>query len=285
MNNILITGSLGQLGSEIKNLIINTPKSRYFFTDKADLDITDPQAVQDFVVQHSINLVINCAAYTQADKAETDEQTCHKVNCEATEHLALALKAVGGSMIHISTDYVFSGDKNTPYKETDRVNPLGVYGKTKLLAEQALQKSGIDYLILRTSWLYSVYGQNFVKTITKLSREKPELKVVFDQVGTPTNAECLAKFIIFLVEGEHFKGRKEIYHFSNEGVCSWYDFAMQIVKKAGTSAKVMPCYSSQYPTPVKRPAYSVMDKTKLKTDFGYEILHWQEALSNYFSKI
>lgn len=274
--NVLVTGANGQLGSEIQN---NTHRiSNYYFSDADSLDITDAQAICAFVQQHAIDLIVNCAAYTNVDKAEDDCATVEAINHTAVAHLASVCKEFQLPLIHISTDYVFGGTKNTPYRETDATQPLGVYGRTKLAGEQAIQNSGIEHLIIRTSWLYSLrFGNNFVKTIQRLSGERPQLKVVADQVGTPTNAADLADFIVQAIENAWYRGKREVYHFSNEGVCSWYDFAVAIVAASGNACEVLPCTSTEFPSKVTRPSYSVLDKTKLKTDFGYRIPYWRDS--------
>ena len=274
--NVLVTGANGQLGSEIQN---NTHRiSNYYFSDADSLDITDARAIRAFVQQHAINLIVNCAAYTNVDKAEDDCATAEAINHTAVAHLASVCKEFQLPLIHISTDYVFGGTKNTPYRETDATQPLGVYGRTKLAGEQAIQNSGIEHLIIRTSWLYSLcFGNNFVKTIQRLSGERPQLKVVADQVGTPTNAADLADFIVQAIENAWYRGKREVYHFSNEGVCSWYDFAVAIVAASGNVCEVLPCTSAEFPSKVTRPSYSVLDKTKLKTDFGYRIPYWRDS--------
>ena len=274
--NVLVTGANGQLGSEIQN---NTHRiSNYYFSDADSLDITDAQAICAFVQQHAIDLIVNCAAYTNVDKAEDDCATAEAINHTAVAHLATVCKEFQLPLIHISTDYVFGGTKNTPYRETDATQPLGVYGRTKLAGEQAIQNSGIEHLIIRTSWLYSLrFGNNFVKTIQRLSSERPQLKVVADQVGTPTNAADLADFIVQAIENAWYRGKREVYHFSNEGVCSWYDFAVAIVAASGNTCEVLPCTSAEFPSKVTRPSYSVLDKTKLKTDFGYRIPYWRDS--------
>ena len=274
--NVLVTGANGQLGSEIQN---NTHRiSNYYFSDADSLDITDARAIRAFVQQHAINLIVNCAAYTNVDKAEDDCATAQAINHTAVAHLASVCKEFQLPLIHISTDYVFGGTKNTPYRETDATQPLGVYGRTKLAGEQAIQNRGIEHLIIRTSWLYSLrFGNNFVKTIQRLSGERPQLKVVADQVGTPTNAADLADFIVQAIENAWYRGKREVYHFSNEGVCSWYDFAVAIVAASGNVCEVLPCTSAEFPSKVTRPSYSVLDKTKLKTDFGYRIPYWRDS--------
>ena len=274
--NVLVTGANGQLGSEIQN---NTHRiSNYYFSDADSLDITDARAIRAFVQQHAINLIVNCAAYTNVDKAEDDCATAEAINHTAVAHLASVCKEFQLPLIHISTDYVFGGTKNTPYSETDATQPLGVYGRTKLAGEQAIQNSGIEHLIIRTSWLYSLrFGNNFVKTIQRLSGERPQLKVVADQLGTPTNAADLADFIVQAIENAGYRGKREVYHFSNEGVCSWYDFAVAIVAASGNVCEVLPCTSAEFPSKVTRPSYSELDKTKLKTDFGYRIPYWRDS--------
>lgn len=275
--NILVTGANGQLGSEIQANALR--KQQYFFTDADVLDITQKAAIAEYVTQNNIGLIVNCAAYTNVDKAEEDIALCEAINHTAVAHLAAVCKEVAIPLIHISTDYVFGGTNNTPYTENDATKPLGVYGRTKRAAEEAIQQTGIEHLIIRTAWLYSLrFGHNFVKTIQRLSAERTELKVVFDQVGTPTNAATLANFIVQAIENNWYKGKREIYHFSEEGVCSWFDFATEIVRLSGNNCKVLPCRSTEFPSKVTRPAYSVLDKTKLKNDFGYVIPYWKDSL-------
>lgn len=268
--NILVTGANGQLGNCMRNAVGNS-KDNYIFTDVAELDITDADAVTAFVKDNDINVIVNCAAYTNVDKAETDAAFAEKLNAEAVGNLADAIKGVDGTLIHISTDYVFGGDPyNTPCKEDQKGTPTGVYGLTKLHGEQAIERSGCKALIFRTAWLYSEYGKNFVKTMLNLTATKPELKVVFDQTGTPTYAQDLAQAIHDIIKNRKFEGNEGIYHYSNEGVCSWYDFTKMIAEIAGnTGCDIQPCHSDEFPSPVKRPAYSVLDKTKFKQTFGF----------------
>ena len=271
--NILVTGCNGQLGSEIRLLEENYGQHTYFNTDRDELDITNQTAVDDFVKTHAIDGIINCAAYTAVDKAESDKQLCTALNTEAPAYLAAAVEARGGWMVHVSTDYVFDGTKHTPYVETDTPCPNSVYGSTKLAGELAVGKFCKRVMIIRTAWLYSPFGGNFVKTMLRLGKEKPELGVIFDQIGTPTYARDLAVAIMTAID----KGVKPgVYHFSNEGVCSWYDFTKAIHRIAGiTSCRVKPLHTAEYPTPAKRPAYSVLDKTKSKETYGLYIPYWE----------
>lgn len=277
--NILVTGANGQLGSSLRNAARNS-NDNYLFTDVADLDITDPQAVEEMVAGNGIRVVINCAAYTNVDKAEDDRDFAEALNAGAVRNLARAVKANNGTLIHISTDYVFGGSLgNTPRTESEPANPTGVYGITKLHGEEALLSSGCSCLIFRTAWLYSQYGKNFVKTMLDLTATRPELKVVFDQAGTPTYAQDLADALVRIVADRKFEGREGIYHYSNEGVCSWYDFTKMIALCCGnTGCDVQPCHSSEFPSPVTRPSYSVLDKTKIKQTFGIRIPYWTESL-------
>lgn len=279
MKQILITGANGQLGSEIRSISHLFNGCQIHFTDVDELDITQIDAIQRFVAQNKIDVIVNCAAYTNVDKAEDDVTLCDLINNKAVANLAKVAKQHDCTLIHVSTDYVFSGDKNIPYTEDVPTNPLGVYGQTKLAGEQAILNSGCKYLIFRTSWLYSSFGNNFVKTMVRLTTEKESLKVVFDQVGTPTYAGDLANFICSVISKEQYNEYKGMYHFSNEGVCSWYDFAKEISMIAGTTkCNITPCHSNEFPSKVKRPAYSVLDKTKLKTDFDYVIPYWKDGL-------
>lgn len=275
---ILITGANGQLGSEMRRLGEVSPNT-YIYTDVAELDITNCDAVATFVKENAVDIIVNCAAYTNVDKAESDEATAELINATAVENLAKAMKPVNGTLFHISTDYVFGNEGNTPRTEDMPLNPLGVYGRTKLRGEQAVAAVGCKAIIIRTAWLYSEFGNNFLKTMLRLTAEREQLNVVFDQVGTPTYAGDLALAIFSIIEGGVYEGNEGVYHFSNEGVCSWYDFATEIAIAAGnTACKVQPCHSSEFPSPVTRPAFSVLDKSKIKNTFGIEIPHWRDSM-------
>lgn len=275
---ILITGANGQLGSEMRRLGEVSPNT-YIYTDVAELDITNGDAVAAFVKENAVDIIVNCAAYTNVDKAESDEATAELINATAVENLAKAMKAVNGTLFHVSTDYVFGNEGNTPRTEDMPLNPLGVYGRTKLRGEQAVAAVGCKAIIIRTAWLYSEFGNNFLKTMLRLTAEREQLNVVFDQVGTPTYAGDLALAIFSIIEGGVYEGNEGVYHFSNEGVCSWYDFATEIAIAAGnTACKVQPCHSSEFPSPVTRPAFSVLDKSKIKNTFGIEIPHWRDSM-------
>lgn len=252
----------------------------YIFTDVAELDITDADAVAKLVSENNIELVVNCAAYTNVDKAESDAAFAEKLNAEAVANLARAVKAADGTLIHISTDYVFGGSTgNTPRTEDEPENPTGVYGLTKLHGEQEIARSGCRALIFRTAWLYSEYGKNFVKTMLALTSAKPQLKVVFDQAGTPTYAQDLADAIATIIESRSYRGSEGTYHYSNEGVCSWFDFTKAIAEIAGNNdCDIQPCHSDEFPSPVVRPAYSVLDKTKFKNTFGLRVPYWTDSL-------
>ncbi|MDE6022972.1 MAG: dTDP-4-dehydrorhamnose reductase [Muribaculaceae bacterium] len=282
--NILITGANGQLGSCMQNAAKNS-KDSYIFTDVAELDITNADAVRKMVKENDVKVIINCAAYTNVDKAESDAEFAEILNAKAVRNLAEAAKANDGTLIHISTDYVFGGSHgNTPRTELEPVNPTGVYGVTKLHGEQEIAESGVKALIFRTAWLYSEYGKNFVKTMLNLTGTKPQLKVVFDQVGTPTYAQDLADAIYHIVENRQFDGNEGIYHYSNEGVCSWYDFTKMIAEISGNSGcDIQPCHSDEFPSPVVRPSYSVLDKTKFKDTFKLTIPYWTESLKKCIS--
>lgn len=298
---ILVTGANGQLGNEMR-IVAKDSKDKYIFTDvvKSEgvettiLDITNLDAIRKIVKDNDVKVIVNCAAYTNVDRAESDQEFCELLNAKAPENLAIAMKEVGGLLVHISTDYVFGGDPyNTPCKEDQKGTPTGVYGLTKLHGEQNIQNTGVDYLIFRTAWLYSEFGKNFVKTMLNLTATKPQLKVVFDQVGTPTYAYDLAKAICDIIENRKFDGNTGIYHYSNEGVCSWFDFTKMIqqigleigyykrLPKQGDlegPCDIQPCHSNEFPSPVKRPAYSVLDKTKIKKTFGITVPYWTDSL-------
>ena len=281
--NILVTGANGQLGNEIQ-IVSKKSTNHYIFTDVCEgyqnLDITNLEAVRKAVKENDVKCIINCAAWTNVDKAETAGDIVEILNAVAPENLAKAMKEVGGLLVHVSTDYVFGGDPyNTPCKDDMKGTPTGVYGLTKLHGEEKIQAVGCDHIILRTAWLYSEFGNNFVKTMLNLTATKPQLKVVFDQTGTPTYAGDLADAIFDIVENKKFEGHSGVYHFSNEGVCSWYDFTIKIAQIAGhTACNIQPCHSDEFPSPVKRPAYSVLDKTKIKETFGIQIPYWEDSL-------
>lgn len=278
MLDILVTGSNGQLGCEMRRLGAVSP-NRYLFTDVAELDITDEEAVMKTVCQQKPDLIVNCAAYTDVERAEDDPATADRINHLAAGYLALAARAVGATLIHISTDYVFSGEGNRPCNEQTPTDPLGVYGRSKLSGEKAVVESGCKYLILRTAWLYSEHGKNFLKTMLKLTSEREKLKVVFDQAGTPTYAGDLAMAIFSIIESDRYRNNEGTYHFSDEGVCSWYDFACEIAREAGHDhCCIEPCHSDEFPSRVRRPAYSVLDKTKIKQTFDIEIPHWRDSM-------
>lgn len=296
--NILVTGANGQLGNEMR-IVAKDSKDNYVFTDVVEvegqettiLDITNLDAIRAIVSDKDINVIVNCAAYTNVDAAESNETIADKLNAEAPKNLAIAIKEVNGLLVHISTDYVFGGDPyNTPCKEDQKGTPTGVYGLTKLHGEQGIIFTNCNYVILRTAWLYSEFGKNFVKTMMNLTATKPQLKVVFDQVGTPTYALDLAKALAVIVEDYSKEcteynhqwsmySKRGIYHYSNEGVCSWFDFTKMIAEYADQSAcDIQPCHSDEFPSSVKRPAYSVLDKTKVKETFGILVPYWTESL-------
>lgn len=279
MMNILVTGANGQLGNGMR-VVAQNSTDNYIFTDVTELDITDALAVEKTIRNNNINVVINCAAYTNVDKAENDREFAEILNAKAVENLAVAIRKNNGLLIHVSTDYVFGGTKNnTPCTEDEPVNPTGVYGITKLHGEQAVIGSGCHYIIIRTAWLYSEFGKNFLKTMLNFTATKPQLKVVFDQVGTPTYAYDLAKVIFDIIENRKFEGKYGIYHYSNEGVCSWFDFAKMIAEYTGnTECDIQPCHSDEFPSPVTRPSYSVLDKTKIKESFGISVPYWTDSL-------
>lgn len=277
--NVLVTGANGQLGNEMRRIAASgTTPHRYIFTDVAELDITDPAAIEAMMAAEQVAAIVNCAAYTNVDKAEDDAATADLINNAAVANLAAAAKAHDALFIHVSTDYVFGGEGNLPRTESDAVNPLGVYGVTKLAGEQSIAAAGCRSVILRTAWLYSVHGKNFVKTMLSLMATRPELNVVFDQVGTPTYAGDLADAIAAVLCDPQVNDKLGVYHFSDEGVCSWYDFAAAIAELSGSSCTVKPCHSNEFPSKVTRPAFSVLDKTKIKTAFGITIPHWRSSL-------
>lgn len=294
--NILVTGANGQLGNEMR-IVTKGSKDNYTFTDVVEvdgqkttiLDITDLEAIRNMVRENDVNVVVNCAAWTNVDGAEAPDKydTVELLNAKAPENLAIAMKEVNGLLVHISTDYVFGGDPyNTPCKEDQKGTPTGVYGLTKLHGEQNIQNTGVNYLIFRTAWLYSEFGKNFVKTMLNLTATKPQLKVVFDQVGTPTYAYDLAAAIFDIIENRKYEGNIGIYHYSNEGVCSWFDFTKMIAEYAGqTACDVQPCHSDEFPSPVKRPAFSVLDKTKVKETFGVTVPYWTDSLKKCMTNL
>ena len=285
--NILVTGANGQLGNEIR-ILTGDSRHNYIYTDVVEaegnrttmLDITNAEDVKAMVANHNVDVIINCAAYTNVDAAEDNEALAEKLNSEAPAILANAMAETGGLLVHISTDYVFGGDPyNTPCREDQKGTPTGVYGATKLRGEQRITASGCKYLIIRTAWLYSEFGKNFVKTMLNLTSTKPQLKVVFDQTGPPTYAYDLAKAIVEIVESKKYEGNEGIYHYSNEGVCSWYDFTKMIAEMAGhTECDIQPCHSSEFPSKVVRPSYSVLDKSKIKAVFDLTIPYWTDSL-------
>ncbi len=277
MNNILVTGSNGQLGSEIKELS-SSYAYNFFFTDRDTLDISNEQDIKNFVASNNINTIINCAAYTAVDKAEEDEVNANKINHLAVKYIAQIAKDKNIKLIHISTDYVFDGKNYKPYSEDDTTNPNGIYGKTKLDGEKAMISiNPLNSIIIRTSWVYSSFGANFVKTMLKLGKEKEQLGVIFDQVGTPTYARDLAKAILDIlpsVKNENVS----IYNYSNEGVLSWYDFAKEIMRMAKLECKVNPIETKEYPTPATRPHYSLLNKSKIKEEFGIIVPYYKDSL-------
>lgn len=277
--NILVTGANGQLGNEMR-IVAKNSADNYIFTDVAELDITNAEAVEKMVMDNDVKVIVNCAAYTNVDKAEDDSEFAEILNAKAAENLAVAMKKNDGLLVHVSTDYVFGGTKNnTPCKEDEPANPTGVYGVTKLHGEQAIIASGCRHIIIRTAWLYSEFGKNFLKTMLNLTATKPQLKVVFDQVGTPTYAYDLALAIFDIVENRKYKGNDGVYHYSNEGVCSWFDFTKMIAEYAGhMQCDIQPCHSDEFPSKVVRPSYSVLDKTKIKATFGTVVPYWTDSL-------
>lgn len=280
---ILVTGANGQLGNEMRTLSAENQQHTYFFTDVQELDICDEQAVRAFVTEQAIDIIVNCAAYTAVDKAEENEELCERLNHLAPGYLAAAAEACGAALIQVSTDYVFDGTAHTPYTEEVLPCPNSVYGRTKLAGEEAVMKQCSRAMIIRTAWLYSIYGNNFVKTMLRLGRERETLGVVFDQIGTPTYANDLARAIFAAINQGIVPG---IYHFSNEGVCSWYDFTIAIHRLAGiTTCQVGPLHTDEFPAKAPRPHYSVLDKTKIKKTFGIRIPHWEESLEECVRKL
>ena len=288
--NILVTGANGQLGNEIQ-IAAKKSKDNYIFTDVCDgykkLDITDLDAIRREVADNDIKCIVNCAAWTNVDLAETAGDIVEKLNATAPENLAIAMKEVGGLLVHISTDYVFGAEPyNKPCNENQQGTPTGVYGLTKKHGEEKIIATGANHIIIRTAWLYSEFGKNFLKTMLNLTASKTELKVVFDQCGTPTYAGDLAETIFHIVENRLYEGNNGIYHYSNEGVCSWYDFTKAIANLAGnTACNIQPCHSDEFPSPVTRPAYSVLDKTKIKKTFNITIPYWTDSLRKCMSNM
>ena len=296
---ILVTGANGQLGNEMR-LVSASCEDKYIFTDVVEvegvetdiLDITDLEAVTQLVKENDVKVIVNCAAYTNVDKAEDDADFCALLNAKAPENLAVAAKEAGALLIHVSTDYVFGGDPyNTPCREDQKGTPTGVYGLTKLQGEQAIQASGCDYVIIRTAWLYSEFGRNFVKTMLSLTATKPQLNVVFDQTGTPTYALDLAEAIAVVIadyaatEAAAYP-KTGVYHYSNEGVCSWFDFTKMIAEYAeNVECDIQPCHSDEFPSKVKRPAYSVLDKTRIKQTFGIKVPYWTDSLKKCINNL
>lgn len=292
--NILVTGANGQLGNEMR-IVSKETKDRYIFTDVVEsegqdtiiLDITNIEAIRKIVNEYDVNVIVNCAAYTNVDKAETDSEFCEVLNSKAPENLAVVMKEVDGLLIHISTDYVFGGEQyNTPCNENQKGTPTGVYGLTKLCGEQNIQEIGVNYIIFRTAWLYSEFGKNFVKTMMSLMSTKQKLNVVFDQVGTPTYAYDLANTIFYIIENRRYDGNYGVYHYSNEGVCSWYDFTKMIAEIThNDTCDIQPCHSYEFKSNVKRPSYSVLDKTKVKETFNISIPYWIDSLKKCISNL
>ncbi len=284
--NILVTGSRGQLGSEIQELSAKPGKHRFFFFDLPELDITDPAQVEQACATNSIQAIVNCAAYTAVDRAETDVAAAYRVNRDGAAVLAACAARINALLVHISTDYVFDGKASMPYRESDPVNPLGVYGKSKWDGEERIREIAPSHIIIRTSWLYSVYGANFVKTMLRLGKERDTLNVVFDQIGCPTSASDLAEAVLSILDraepGKHYS---MTFHYADEGVCSWYDFAVSIMEMAGLDCTVLPVGSTQYPQAAQRPHFSVMDKSAVKREWGLSIPHWRVSLARQLEKI
>lgn len=282
--NILVIGASGQLGQELR-VVAEGSAQHYTFASRSELDVTDQLAIRHFVQDHHIDTIINCSAYTAVDRAEDEPEEADRINHQAVAALAALAKAQGLYLIHISTDYVFAGDSHRPITEEETPRPQSVYGRTKLLGEDAIRRAGCRALILRTSWLYSTYGANFLKTMCRLMQERQELSIVFDQIGTPTYARDLARFIVSYLEQDKDSRQEGTYHFSDEGVASWYDFAEAIRHRMGYSCQLHPIRSEQYPTKATRPSYSVLDKAKLKRDFGITLPHWQTSLEDCLNQL
>lgn len=282
--NILVIGASGQLGQELR-VVAEGSAQHYTFASRSELDVTDQLAIRHFVQDHHIDTIINCSAYTAVDRAEDEPEEADCINHQAVAALAALAKAQGLYLIHISTDYVFAGDSHRPITEEETPRPQSVYGRTKLLGEDAIRRAGCRALILRTSWLYSTYGANFLKTVCRLMQERQELSIVFDQIGTPTYARDLARFIVSYLEQDKGTRQEGTYHFSDEGVASWYDFAEAIRHRMGYSCQLHPIRSEQYPTKATRPSYSVLDKAKLKRDFGITLPHWQTSLEDCLNQL
>jgi dTDP-4-dehydrorhamnose reductase len=284
--NILITGVNGQLGSEIRELSSQFSNEVFFFEDSKTLDITNGELVGKYVGENKIEAVINCAAYTAVDKAENDFNRAEKVNAEGVKNIVTALEKVKGKLIHISTDYVFNGENFSPYTETQKTEPIGVYGKTKREGEEYVLNSNIEAIIIRTAWVYSGYGNNFVKTMMRLAKEREKLNVIFDQVGSPTYAKDLGKVCLdILININKIDQKSKIYHYSNEGIASWYDFAKEIMEIAKIDCGVYPIETKDYPTPAKRPSYSVLNKANIKNDFNIEIPYWRDSLKECIKEL
>lgn len=281
--NVLVTGANGQLGNEMR-LMAQNSSYHYIFTDVEELDITDFNAILQTVKEKEIQIIVNCAAYTNVDKAENDFDIANALNNIAVGRLANVAKAQNATLIHISTDYVFNGNNHIPYTEDDITDPIGVYGKTKLAGEETIKKVGCNYIILRTAWLYSKWGNNFVKTMQKLTLEKDILSVIFDQIGSPTYAKDLAHAISLIIE-RNMLNQQGIYHYSNEGVCSWFDFAKEICELSGHNCNITPIHSQEYPSKVTRPHYSVLDKTKFKETFGIPVPYWKDSLKKCINEL
>ena len=285
---VLITGSNGQLGSEIKELAFEYENLECIFKDLPELDICDTDALNTFIIDQHINAVINCAGYTAVDKAEENPEIAEQVNSKGVLNLVNALEKVDGKLIHISTDYVFDGNHSQPYNESDSVSPIGVYGETKRAGELAVLNSSIDALVIRTSWLYSAYGNNFVKTMLRIGNDKESIQVVSDQKGTPTYAKDLAKMCLDILSdasSTNLSKKGSLYHYSNEGVTSWYDFATAIMEISNIDCQLISIETKDYPTQARRPMYSVLDKSKIKSDFKVTIPHWRDSLANCIKKI